>query len=57
MKKVLLRPGTAGLKRTVVVNQLVTLRKKWSFQLRVSSVNVTKSAGNCGFGNIYWRNL
>ena len=29
---------------------------KWSFPLRISSVNVTKSAGNCGFGHIYWRN-
>ena len=25
------------------------LHKKWSFPLRISSVNVTKSAGNCGF--------
>ena len=24
--------------------------------LRISSVNVTKSAGNCRFGHIYWRN-
>ena len=31
-----------------------TLYKKWSFLLRVSSVNVTKSAGNFGFGHIYW---
>ena len=23
------------------------------FPLRISSVNVTKSAGNCGFGHIY----
>ena len=23
----------------------------------ISSVNVTKSAGNSGFGHIYWRNL
>ena len=22
---------------------------------KVSSANVTKSAGNCGFGHIYWR--
>ena len=29
---------------------------KWSFLLRISSVNVTKS-GNCGFGHICWRNL
>ena len=26
---------------------------KRSFRLRISSVNVTKSAGNCGFGHIY----
>ena len=31
------------------------LHKKWSFPLRISSVNVTKSAGNCGFGHISWR--
>ena len=31
--------------------------KKRSFLLRISSVNVTKSTGNCGFGQIYWRNL
>ena len=24
--------------------------------LKISSVNVTKSAENCGFGHIYWRN-
>ena len=29
---------------------------KWSFPLKISSVNVIKSAGNCGFGHIYWRN-
>ena len=34
-----------------------SLHKKWSFPLRVSSVNVTKFAGNCRFGHIYWRNL
>ena len=33
-----------------------TLHKKWNFLLRISSVNVTKSAQNCGFGHIYWRN-
>ena len=27
---------------------LSTLHKKWSFQLQISSVNVAKSAGNCG---------
>ena len=35
---------------------LYTLHKKWSFPLRISSVNVTKFAGNYGFGHIYWRN-
>ena len=35
---------------------LTALHKKWSFPFRMSSVNVTKSAVSCGFGNIYWRN-
>ena len=30
--------------------------KKWSFPLRISSVNVTKSAVSCGFGHIHWSN-
>ena len=29
------------------------LHKKLSFPLRISWVNVTKSAGNCGFGHTY----
>ena len=33
-----------------------SMHKKWSFPLMISSVNVTKSARNCGFGHIYWRN-
>ena len=36
--------------------ELYTLHKKWSFPLRISSVNVTKSAGNWVFGHIYWTN-
>ena len=32
------------------------LHKKWSFPLSISSVNVTKSAENCGLGHIYWIN-
>ena len=28
-------------------NVCITLHKKWNFRLRISSVNVTKSAGNC----------
>ena len=34
-------------------NNLLTLHKKIIFPLRISSVNVTKSAENCGFGHIY----
>ena len=30
----------------------ITLHKKLSFTLRISSVNVTKSEGNSGFGHI-----
>ena len=33
-----------------------TQHKKWSFPLRISSVNVSKSAVSCGFGRIYRRN-
>ena len=34
----------------------VTLKKKWSFPLKISSVNVSKSAASYGFVRIYWRN-
>ena len=33
-----------------------TLHKNWNFPLRISPVNVTKSAVSCEFGDIYWRN-
>ena len=33
-----------------------SLHKKWSFTLRISSVNVAKSPVSCGFGHINWRN-
>ena len=33
-----------------------SLNRNWSFPLRISSVNMTKSAVNCGFGHVYWRN-
>ena len=33
-----------------------SMHRKWNFPLRIASVNMTKSAGNCGFGHIYWRN-
>ena len=32
------------------------LHEKWSFPLRISSVNVTQSGGSRGFGHIYLRN-
>ena len=32
------------------------LHKKWSFPLRISSVNMTKFAQNWGVGHIYWKN-
>ena len=32
------------------------LHKKWSFPLRISSVNATKSVVSCGFCHSYWRN-
>ena len=38
-----------------LVEMAITLHKKWSFPLRVSSVNLTKSAGNCGLCYIYCR--
>ena len=31
--------------------------QKWSFLLRISSVNAPRSAGNCTFDHICWRNL
>ena len=34
----------------------LSLHKKLSFPVRISSVNVTKSAVFWGFGEIYWRN-
>ena len=34
----------------------LALHKKWSFPLRISSLNVTKSAVSSGFSHIYRRN-
>ena len=36
--------------------QIQTLDKNWSFALKISSVNVRKSATSCGFGHTYRRN-
>ena len=35
------------------LQEIYALYKKWSFLLRISSVNVTKSVENCGFDHIY----
>ena len=39
--------------KSTTSDQPSTLHKKWSFALRISSVNVSKSAVSCGFGHIY----
>ena len=39
----------------VTVLSVLSLHKKWSFSLRISSLKVTNSAV-CGNGHIYWRN-
>ena len=49
VKKVIFLPNFVILWRT-------DTHKKWSFSLKISSVKVTKSAGNCRFGHIYWWN-
>ena len=48
--------STDSFKSTMTQRTYFTLHKKSSFPLRISPVNVTKSAVNCGFGQIYWRN-
>ena len=47
-----LAPDKIEIKR-----EILSLHKKWSFSLSISSVNVTKSARNCRFGHIYESNL
>ena len=37
---------------SVIVFRLPSLHKKWSFPLRISSLNVIKSRGTCGFGEV-----
>ena len=39
-----------------MISLLTHTAKKWSFPLRISSINGTKSAGSCVFSHIYWRN-
>ena len=42
--------------RALECKWLGPLHKKWSFLLRISPVNVTKSAVSYVFSHIYWRN-
>ena len=44
---------TAMLQKMLWVLSDITLYKKQGFLLRISSVSVAKSAGNCVFGHIY----
>ena len=44
-------------KENTKADLLLSLHKKRSFPLRVSPVNMCKSAVSCGFGHIYCRNL
>ena len=46
-----------NLRKTSIWQKLpiALLHKKWSFSLRISSINMTKSTVSCRFGHIYWR--
>ena len=44
--------GKCLLKEIVIKNNLHCAKMKFS----INSVNMNKSAENCGFGHIYWRN-
>ena len=46
--------GFSKVRQTL--SNMLHCKKKRSFPLRIYSVNVTKSAENCGFGHIYRRN-
>ena len=40
-------------KNIEAITAVLIAQKKRSFPLRISSVNVTESAENCGFGRVY----
>ena len=53
-KVALVTNGLRGFSKNTCSSISVTsLQKKRNFPLRISPVNVTKSAGNCGVGHIY----
>ena len=37
-------------------DSIIIIAQKLCFPIRISLVNMTKSAVSCGFGHIYWRN-
>ena len=45
--------GSRLAHRYLYEKHYLSLQKKRSFPLKISSVNMTKSARNCGFGHIY----
>ena len=53
IKKTLHRYLIAGLLETKFISN--SFQTSITFPLKISSVNVTKFAGNCGFGHIYWK--
>ena len=42
--------------RKIPVLESLSLHKKWSFPLRIFSVNVSKFTVSCRFGHFYWKN-
>ena len=38
-------------------DSIIIIAQKLCFPIRISLVNMTKSAVSCGFGHTYWRNL
>ena len=46
----------ASLSFFLIMRAFLTAQKI-RFSIKDFSMNITKSAGNCGFGHIYWRNL
>ena len=56
LHKMFLGHKYASMIRVFWISWKLSLNKIRNFRVRISSVNVTKSAGNCWFGHIYWRN-
>ena len=39
-----------------ILIKLEDVNLKWLVVFKIENSNLTKSAGNCGFGHIHWRN-